>query len=405
MASDGIPNGTVVYGDDAPGTIQSGMPGYYDQGLIYCLPPDGVTPDFNSPNPLGALYIAIATCLLIISTMFVAMRLYTKIFLTRSPGWDDYTSVLSWIGAFIWTGLTIKMVKLGMGRHSWDDNSSIGNQEAYLYITFVASITYFAVICLVKVSILLLYLRAFTESRRFKYIVYVLLFLIVSTHVATIPIYLSGVSPVSCQWKVFVSDEASDSFCHSRLSFDFDDMWYCFLNAWTVLLDLVIVILPCPAVWRLHLAKEQRLAVIAILISGLVATLSSVIRVPYLVHRLFFDELGDNLFTEFQVDMISTVEIETAIICTCLPTLKAFLKRFFPGVLKLPSSNNRPTAFSAGSRLNKRSATNHASLLSAGKSDRKWALMSRDEEALGEDGKSDQSYAMTTVEVLPRSTT
>lgn len=89
MASDGIPNGTVVYGDDAPGTIQSGMPGYYDQGLIYCLPPDGVTPDFNSPNPLGALYIAIATCLLIISTMFVAMRLYTKIFLTRSPGWDD----------------------------------------------------------------------------------------------------------------------------------------------------------------------------------------------------------------------------------------------------------------------------------------------------------------------------
>lgn len=116
------------------------------------------------------------------------------------------------------------VVKLGMGRHSWDDKSSIGNEEVYLYITFVATITYFAIICLVKVSILLLYLRAFTESRRFKHFVYVVLFLIVKTHVATIPIYLTGVSPVSCQWKLFVSDEATDSFCHSRWTFDFDDM-------------------------------------------------------------------------------------------------------------------------------------------------------------------------------------
>lgn len=41
------------------------------------------------------------------------------------------------------------------------------------------------------------------------------------------------------------------------------------------------------------------------------ATLSSVIRVPYLVHRLFFDPYDDNLFTEFQVDMIRSVIIRS----------------------------------------------------------------------------------------------
>lgn len=256
MDSNGFPNGTVVYGANTSDPIQFGMPRYNKERLIYCDPPEGVTRDFNSPYPLGTLYIVIATSLLIISPIFVAVRIYTKILLTRSPGWDDCKTfsrlhalaiqsiaktnissldicVLSWVRFIFWSrrtkrsgnvfdtifkfdwralGLVLSfglvrrskvgifrvytscrgfivarmradvdcchylVVTLGMGRHSWDDNSTIAHQEEYLHLAFIASIVYFAIVCFVKVSILLLYLRTFTESRRFRYIVYVVLF-------------------------------------------------------------------------------------------------------------------------------------------------------------------------------------------------------------------------------------
>lgn len=85
-----------------------------------------------------------------------------------------------------------------------------------------------------------------------------------------------------------------------------------------------------------------------------------------------------------------------------MSTLKAFLKRFRPAVI--PSSTGRIT-----SESHKRSIINpHSSRLHS-KPGRKWPVDSNEEQLtgavyleLGEDGKSDQSYAMTAVEAQPR---
>lgn len=91
----------------------------------------------------------------------------------------------------------------------------------------------------------------------------------------------------------------------------------------------------------------------------------------------------------------------TAVICTCLPTLQAFSKRFFPSLLKLGSWSHP-----SFSRSTKRSKATHSSSHHPIKSDRKWATESRDEQLtnaayleLGADGKNDQSYGMTAIEV------
>lgn len=179
-----------------------------------------------------------------------------------------------------------------MGRHSWDDDSSIAIQELYLevnasnlfvlifenqpnfqpslQITFYATNVYFFVICIVKVSILLLYLRTFTESRRFRIIAYVVMCLLVTVHIITFPIYWFALSPVSCQWRVFTTDEDFDANCTRHMAPGRDNHWFTFLAAITIVLDLVILIMPCPAVWRLHMAKRQKIVVIGILVSGIV---------------------------------------------------------------------------------------------------------------------------------------
>lgn len=97
----------------------------------------------------------------------------------------------------------------------------------------------------------------------------------------------------------------------------------------------------------------------------------------------------------------STIEMVTAIICTCLPTLQAFTKRFMPSLLRLSSWSQQ-----SFSRSTKRSKATHSSSHHPIKSDRKWATESRDERLtnaayleLGADGKSDQSYGMSAIEV------
>lgn len=52
-------------------------------------PPPGVTPNFVDPETRAPYAIIAHTIALSLATIFVAMRMYTKIWITRSPGWDD----------------------------------------------------------------------------------------------------------------------------------------------------------------------------------------------------------------------------------------------------------------------------------------------------------------------------
>lgn len=82
-------NSAASAGMDENGLIPYGQQGYFEQPFIYCYPPPGITPNFNSPNPNGTLYIVISVIGLLLAALFTLMRLYTKFFLTLSPGWDD----------------------------------------------------------------------------------------------------------------------------------------------------------------------------------------------------------------------------------------------------------------------------------------------------------------------------
>lgn len=192
-------------------------------------------------------------------------------------------------------------------------------------------------------------------------------------------------------------------------------------------------------------------------------TIASILRLAFMINRFYFDGLADNdLFTEYQVNTISfvppsplpvnsfspyfsfkkksspyitklilspsflsppkknsTVEIDVAIICACLPTLKAFLKRFAPRLLgssSSPESHRKPSAY-ASFHYNKNSGAGIGIGTGTGRGgrvDRKWKDESHEEcltmNAGGgghdggledeTDGKSRESYAMGEIGVV-----
>jgi hypothetical protein len=52
-------------------------------------PPPGVTPNFVDPRNRTNVYIVVYTTFTSLVVLFVSLRLYAKIWITRSIGWDD----------------------------------------------------------------------------------------------------------------------------------------------------------------------------------------------------------------------------------------------------------------------------------------------------------------------------
>ena len=58
---------------------------------------------------------------LVFAVIFVFARCYTKFFVSKVAGWEDYTSVMSLMTFIPFTALNFVLeLKFGAGRHSWD---------------------------------------------------------------------------------------------------------------------------------------------------------------------------------------------------------------------------------------------------------------------------------------------
>ena len=123
---------------------------------------------------------------------------------------------------------------------------------------------------LVKLSILFLYLRTFTESRHFRWTVQALMGVIVISHVTFIFLLRYRYNGLTCHWKEYETDEAWAEDCKESIGPEAIRSLIAFISSLTVVLDLIIIALPCSAVRRMHLPRRQRLAILITLVAGLV---------------------------------------------------------------------------------------------------------------------------------------
>lgn len=136
-------------------------------------------------------------------------------------------------------------------------------------VELVADHTYFAAIGLAKVSMLLLYLRTFLSTRRkLRWLVFVLIAVVLLSHFLVILLDFVSYPHLYCYWKEFGDDEeALDKECPSL--FD-DTIFYLTVNTFNIVLDIMILIIPCRVVWRLQVPRKQKIILFGILFAGVV---------------------------------------------------------------------------------------------------------------------------------------
>jgi len=52
-------------------------------------------------SPRGDEFINATTPFLALATITVAFRLYTRIYITKNPGWEDFLVLIAWVRCFL----------------------------------------------------------------------------------------------------------------------------------------------------------------------------------------------------------------------------------------------------------------------------------------------------------------
>ncbi|KAH7361008.1 hypothetical protein BKA65DRAFT_547708 [Rhexocercosporidium sp. MPI-PUGE-AT-0058] len=261
-----------------------------------------------------------------IALMAVALRCYSQYSKIRRLGSDDWLALAAGLTLIPYVVIDIYNGLInGYGRHYWDlDPTKIEN---LLKVFYVSELLYIVALTLVKASILVFYLRVFTP-RWFVIVDLMTLCVAVLAGLAIMFCLIFQCSPISGVWDRTQSTQCLDVNTLSYLS-----------AAISVVLDVVILILPIPVLIRLKMSFKEKLSLIMMFSLGSLACITSGIRLKYLVafatskDPTYLPLTGDNALPAIW----SFIEICVALICACLPAMRALLSHWFPSIFNLTS--------------------------------------------------------------------
>lgn len=273
----------------------------------------------------------------------------------RNVQWDDYMALgaLAIANGFFYVCIIGMRESLGLHINEIENPLQI---VAFLKNVYVGNILYTLSITTIKLSVLAFYWRLFEIKARIT--ICVVTAAAVAWCIAILLCVILSCLPVRAAWDITITDAKCIALRGIYLGGSVPN----------VFLDLFIVLMPLPHVWRLNAPFAQR-----IVLAGMFA-LGTFIAVVSLVRLIIFLQIpiatqGDVTYNFREIIMWSIVEVNVGLACACLPSLKPVFKMV--GLNKLFSfSSSRPsnvespvashqyaTGGSSGSRPRKKGAT------------------------------------------------
>ncbi|KAI4131128.1 MAG: hypothetical protein LQ341_006387 [Variospora aurantia] len=211
---------------------------------------------------------------------------------------------------------------------------------------------YGASVALSKVAILLLYLRVFTTStKKFVVATYVIGAVVVSIGIATVAGSILNCTPMARNWDNNIPGRCIDELKFARYT--------AIPNVFT---GIAMLILPLPMVWRLNIEIQQKIALTATFLHGIMSVLSpyrGVKRLTQRPHSGFAASVARlAILSQPRMEKSSSavaiswtiwtiVEPANYIIAACLPTLRPILVRLLPQSFFLLSAKRKSTSYSS----------------------------------------------------------
>ncbi|CUS06993.1 unnamed protein product [Tuber aestivum] len=274
----------------------------------------GYGPDSKAPS-----MVALQICLLVLSSFAIGLRVYSRCRITKHFGHDDTFILIAWLLMAVRTGMFLAAIQLGGGSHR-----EYVPEEGFLTYTRLIYLTVIPInieFCLVKTSLLFLYLRI-SVDQAFRRVNYVFLVFIFLNYLAQILVWIFQCDPINKAYDVSLPANVGEC----RLSVVVFTWYNC---AGNVFVDLVLLSLPVWMMWGVPVARRQKLWVVGIFsLASFSACVISIIRMGFNAKS---PQAGyDRTYNDSISGTLTSLESSVAMICACLPTYKAVLTRLFP---------------------------------------------------------------------------
>ncbi|SPO05456.1 uncharacterized protein DNG_08143 [Cephalotrichum gorgonifer] len=286
---------------------------------LYGERPPGFDPA-NDYESRASTVIGVAIAFGLLTLIFTSLRLYTRIKILGIFAADDWAMCGAQFISVAVSVLSILEAKWALGRHVW----VVHPNDVMLQIQVLLGVIlgYNFGINVVKMGLLLLYLRIF-QSTSLKIVAkwflgFVIVWSIVQIVLLTItcvPIFIIVPS---------MADKCLDTY----------PVWLT-SSIMSTVTDVLIFLLPLPSVLKLNLKLKQKIVTVLMFSVGFFTCIVSVIRIFSLKGAVTatdptWDNVGPGCW--------SIVELNSAILCCNLPTLRPLVVRYFPS-LGMGSSN------------------------------------------------------------------
>ncbi|OAL29503.1 hypothetical protein AYO20_09143 [Fonsecaea nubica] len=293
-------------------------------GTMILLKRDAI--DDGAPNPRGDTVVHVNIALVVVAGILVIARFWTRIVINHMLGLDDWCVLMALFIAITMTGLFYGETKNGFGLHSDQVNEEHFLQAWKYFLS--CQVLYKAAALFAKLSMLFLYLRIFSSSRNFRIAAYIVMFICFGTAIGTIIPTIFACHPIQKAWTPTLPGTCIWT----------PGIWYS-SSSINIATDVMIIVLPIAQIRSLKLPKAQKFGLALLFSLGLFIIGTCIVRIATLGPAA---TAKDSTYYQAQNNLWLGIEVNTSIICTCIPPLKATITRFFPKIFR-GSSYNRPS--------------------------------------------------------------
>ncbi|KAJ9143703.1 hypothetical protein NKR23_g6266 [Pleurostoma richardsiae] len=249
--------------------------------------------------------IACAVATWSVAAAFVGMRFYTRRWLLNVIAAEDWVIVGALVFSAAESAGFIEQTAYGLGRHM----SGISNENLVKLnrAGWYSILWYSLTLCLTKTSILLLYIRILTYDwvRRAAHL---LLASVLVTNAWTFAVVMSACVPLRAFWDPSVSPV----YCHGQ-------SFYWASTGMHMGTDFLICLLPMPVIVAMRVRWRQKLLLYCIFAFGFFVCVVSIIRLLCLIAQ---NSKKDTTYDNLAIPIWTCIEVNTAIVCACVMTLK-----------------------------------------------------------------------------------
>ncbi|PYH88112.1 hypothetical protein BO71DRAFT_404108 [Aspergillus ellipticus CBS 707.79] len=251
----------------------------------------------------------------IVATLFMSLRMYTKVFVIRQMRYSDYSMIFAWA---IVMGFMVPAWLLNTenpGLNQWD--ITMQRFINSLYYFHAGSIVYGLCCFFVKMSLLLQLLEIFGQQRGgFFWTCHSLLWVNFVFYVICTFLEIFACQPMAKNWNVLIT---TGHCLNTRLI----NVVASSINSAS---DLIILVLPQTRIWSLNMPFSRKITVSAVFLIGLLACTSSIVRLAYAI--LLNESSNDNniAYYSFMAGCWTIPELTIGIIIGCLPSMPKLAK-------------------------------------------------------------------------------